>query len=68
VLVDLEGVGFVDSVGLGMLIAGLKRARSRGGDLEVIATGRAVLRVFEVTGVGGIMTVHAGRDAARRSS
>jgi anti-sigma B factor antagonist len=68
VLVDLEGVGFIDSVGLGMLMAGLKRARSRGADLEIIATGRAVLQVFEITGVNGIMTVHAGREAARRSA
>jgi anti-sigma B factor antagonist len=66
ILVDLEGVGFIDSVGLGMLMAGLKRARSRDGDLEIIATGRAVLHVFEVTGVNRIMTVHAGREAARR--
>jgi anti-sigma B factor antagonist len=68
ILVDLEGVGFIDSVGLGMLMAGLKRARSRGADLEIIATGRAVIQVFEITGVNGIMTVHAGREAARRSA
>ena len=36
VVVDLAGAGFVDSSGLGALIAGLKKARQAGGDLRIV--------------------------------
>jgi len=64
ILVDLEAVGFLDSVGLGILVSGLKRARDGGGELELICTSRQVLRPFELTGLDKAFTMHRGRDAA----
>jgi anti-sigma B factor antagonist len=66
VVVDLEGVDFVDSVGLGMLVGGLKRARTTGGDLVLVATGRNVLRVLELTGLTRVFELYADGDAAVR--
>ena len=63
IVVDLEGVEFVDSVGLGILLGGLKRARGHGGQLELVCTSRAVLRPFELTGVDKLLTIHPTRDA-----
>ena len=40
VVIDLEAVGFLDSAGLGILVGGLKRARTRGGELELVCTAR----------------------------
>lgn len=64
VLVDLEALDFLDSSGLGVLIGGLRRARTEGGELELVCTGRTLLRPFEITGLDKVFTIHAGRDAA----
>jgi anti-sigma B factor antagonist len=61
VVVDLEGLSFLDSVGLGILVSGLKRARSHGGELEIVCANRAVLRPFELTGLDEVFTIHARR-------
>jgi anti-sigma B factor antagonist len=64
VVVDLEGVGFIDSAGLGVLVGGLKRARTGGGDLSLVCTGRPVLNVLEITGLMRVFDVHATRESA----
>jgi anti-sigma B factor antagonist len=61
VVVDLERLTFLDSVGLGMLVSGLKRARARDGELEVVCTNRAVLRPFELTGLDEVFTIRDRR-------
>jgi anti-sigma B factor antagonist len=64
VVIDLEAVGFLDSAGLGILVGGLKRARTRGGELELVSTGQDVLKPLEITGLDRVFTIHAGRDDA----
>src|SRR3954451_11689837 len=64
IVVDLEAVGFLDSVGLGILVSGLKRARAGGGDLELVCTSRSVLKPLEITGLDKVFTIHAAREAA----
>ncbi len=54
-VVDLGQVDFIDSTGLGILIGGLKRARSQGGDLKVMGVHGHVHRVFELTGLGEVL-------------
>ncbi len=64
VVVDLELVGFLDSVGLGVLVGGLKRARTHHGDLVLVCSSRAVLKPLEITGLDRVFTIHASREAA----
>ena len=61
IVVDLEAVGFLDSAGLGILVGGLKRARTRGGDLELVCSSREVLKPIEITGLDRVFTIHAAR-------
>ena len=64
IIVDLEGVDFIDSAGLGVLVGGLKRARMHGDDLVLVATGRSVLKVLEITGLTRVFDIHTTRAAA----
>lgn len=51
IVVDLAGVAFLDSTGLSVLVAGLKRCQAAGGTLQVVSPRPHVRRVFEVTGL-----------------
>ena len=64
IVVDLETVGFLDSAGLGILVGGLKRARTAGGELELVCSSQDVLKPFVITGLDRVFTIHSGRDAA----
>src|SRR3982751_3221787 len=64
-VVDLEGVRFLDSSGLGALVAGLKLARSRSGELRIVCEGqRSVRKVLEVTGLERVLERYDTVDEA----
>jgi anti-anti-sigma factor len=48
-VVDLSGVSFLDSSGLGALIGGLKAARLAGGDLRIAAPAEQARVILELT-------------------
>ena len=64
IVVDLEAVDFLDSTGLGVLVGGLKRLRSHDGDLSLVCTQHRILKVFEITGLTKVFTIHESVDAA----
>jgi len=64
VVVDLEGVDFLDSTGLGVLVGGLKRLRSHDGDMILVCTQPRILKVFEITGLTKVFAIHDSVDAA----
>jgi anti-sigma B factor antagonist len=64
VVVDLEGVDFLDSTGLGVLVGGLKRLRSHDGDLTLVCTQRRILKVFEITGLTKVFQIYDDVDSA----
>jgi anti-sigma B factor antagonist len=49
VVVDLRGVAFLDSTGLGVLVGALKRLKKRGGSLKIVTDRGRVRRLFEIT-------------------
>src|SRR2546423_979949 len=63
-LVDLTGVEYLDSTGLGVLIGGLKRAREREGDLKLICDNPRILRIFEITGLTKIFEIYRSESEA----
>src|SRR5207248_10969042 len=64
-IVDLEGVDFLDSSGLGALVAGLKLARSRSGELRIVCDRqRSVRKVLEVTGLERVLERFDSVEAA----
>ena len=63
-IIDMEGVEFLDSTGLGVLVGGLKRVRSHDGDLALVCTQRRILKVLEITGLTKVFAIHDSVDAA----
>jgi anti-sigma B factor antagonist len=66
-IVDLGGVGYIDSAGLGELVKGMKQARAAGGDLRVCTLRGDVLHIFEMTRLDAGMHVYPDREAALKS-
>lgn len=63
-LVDLTGVGFMDSTGLGVLVGALKKVRTLGGDLALVINEEKILKVFKITALTQVFTIHASLDEA----
>ncbi len=64
VIVDLTAVVFMDSSGLGALVAGLKLARSLGGQLVLVGLQDQVKIIFQITMAYRIFDVLATQAAA----
>jgi len=64
VVVDLSGVEFIDSSGLGALISGLKAARQAGGDLCITAPNHQATTVLEQTNLNRVLRVHPSSEGA----
>lgn len=54
-VIDLSGVEFIDSSGLGAIVGGLKAARQAGGDLRIAAAGEQVQAVLALTNLDRIL-------------
>jgi anti-anti-sigma factor len=63
-LIDLGKVGYVDSSGMGALVASLKQARTAGGDLRLCALQDDVRAIFEMTRLNKAVTIHGSRTEA----
>lgn len=57
-VLDLSGIDFIDSFGLGVLIGALKRVRLLDGDLQLVVTEPRVRRVFELCDLDRVFTLH----------
>jgi anti-sigma B factor antagonist len=64
VVVDLSGVEFLDSTGLGVLVSGLRRFRSLGGDLTLAGPQPRIVRVLDITRLDRAFDVYDSVTAA----
>jgi anti-sigma B factor antagonist len=65
VVLDLAGVPYIDSTGLGMLAFLCVSARRRSGDLKLAGANAQVRDVLETTMLGRVFDMHPTADAAR---
>ena len=64
VVVDLTQVAFLDSTGLGALVAVRTAAGERGIALPVVCTSERILKLFTITGLDGVFDIHADVESA----
>lgn len=58
-VLDLSGVEFLDSTGLGVLVGALNRVRAQDGSLALVLTQERILKIFEITGLRKVFPIHA---------
>jgi anti-sigma B factor antagonist len=63
-VVDMEGVDFLDSTGLGVLVGGLKRVRAHEGSLRLVCNQERILKIFRITGLTKVFPIHTSVDEA----
>ncbi len=64
IVIDMEGVEFLDSTGLGVLVGGLKKVRAHGGSLSLVCTQDRLLKIFQITGLSKVFAIHDSPEAA----
>ncbi|BCW99454.1 MAG: STAS domain-containing protein [Armatimonadota bacterium] len=63
-VMDLSKVDYLDSSGLGILVAGLKRSRENGGEVFLVNPKPRIQHVLEVTGLHNVFTILKSVDEA----
>ena len=64
-VIDLTQVAFLDSTGMGVLVAGLKAVRAHEGSLRLVCNQDRLLKVFRITGLLGVFVPLAMRAWTR---
>jgi anti-sigma B factor antagonist len=61
--IDLRGLSFLGSTGIGVIVAACKRVRASGGTFSVSCDRNLARRVIEVSGLVDFLEVHDGEDS-----
>ncbi len=64
VLVDLSGVGYMDSSGVASLVEAYQESKKRGARFALIAVNPPALRVLELARLDRVFTIHASLEEA----
>jgi anti-sigma B factor antagonist len=58
IVLDLSRVKFMDSTGLGTLVAALKKTSMQGGTVKLICSNKALLKTFNLTGLDKVFLIY----------
>jgi anti-sigma B factor antagonist len=64
IVVDMTGVTFLDSTGLGVLVGAMGRVREADGSMRLVVTSDHILKVLRITGLDALIPVDADLDTA----
>lgn len=63
-VINLEGVRYIDSTGLGVLIGALKKVREHDGRILLICTNPQIKKIFNITGLVKIFEIFKTEEEA----
>ena len=63
-VVDLLGVDFIESTGLGALVGGRRRAEALNGSLSLVCAQDRLLEVFRITGLDKVFAIYGSIEEA----
>lgn len=58
IIVDLNEIDYMDSTGVGVLMALSRRVAERKGELRLVCRSARLLRIFELTGLKKVFDIH----------
>jgi anti-sigma B factor antagonist len=64
VVVDLSNVAFLDSTGLGALVEARAASSEAGGSLSIVCNHERILKLFTITGLDGVFSIHSTVEEA----
>jgi anti-sigma B factor antagonist len=57
IVIDLAGLRFIDSTGIGVLVGALKRARLSGGEIALRSPSAGVRKALEIAGLSEVFAI-----------
>ncbi len=67
VIIDMGAVDFIDSSGLGSLVASLRSVNKSGGDIKICSLQNKVRAIFELTRLHRVFGIYEDSNAAATS-
>lgn len=66
--VDLDSLDLIDSSGLAVIIAALKRVRREGGAFSLVCGGQRILKLLRITGLSQVFTIYPTTQSLREAA
>lgn len=66
-LIDLSGVGFLDSSGLGALVRALTNSQKEGGSAKLLKAGPQIRKLLQMTKLDSVFEIHEDMETALSS-
>lgn len=57
IILEMNGVSFIDSSGLGVLVSALRRAREKDGGVRIVCVRDNILKIFRITGLDKVFPI-----------
>lgn len=65
-IVDLSGVSYMDSTGLGVFVGLFKNVRAHDGQFKIIGLSSRLKRLFEITGLADIIDISTKMEGEKK--
>lgn len=64
IIMDLQGIEFIDSSGLGVILGRYKLLQQRGGKMGAVSVSSQVKRIFELAGMLKLISIYEYKEQA----